>query len=42
MTVDGCKPADVAAELGMNVSAVYMAKSRVFRRIRQELAGLLD
>jgi RNA polymerase sigma-70 factor (ECF subfamily) len=33
--------ADVAAELGLSVDAVYAAKSRVLRRLRQELSGLL-
>jgi RNA polymerase sigma-70 factor (ECF subfamily) len=32
----------VAAELGISRDAVYAAKSRVLRRLRQELAGLLD
>ena len=31
-----------AAELGIGVGAVYMAKSRVLSRLRHELAGLLD
>lgn len=34
--------AEVAAELGMSVAAVYAAKSRVLRRLREELEGLLD
>ena len=34
--------ADVAAELGLTENAVYLAKGRVLRRLRQELAGLLD
>jgi RNA polymerase sigma-70 factor (ECF subfamily) len=34
--------ADVAKELGITVNAVYVASSRVVRRLRQELAGLLD
>lgn len=33
---------DVAKELGISVNAVYLAKSRVLRRLREELAGLLD
>jgi RNA polymerase sigma-70 factor (ECF subfamily) len=40
--VTGRRAAEVAAELGMSEGAVYVAKSRVLRRLRQELAGLLD
>jgi RNA polymerase sigma-70 factor (ECF subfamily) len=32
----------VARELGITVNAVYLAKCRVLRRLRQELEGLLD
>jgi RNA polymerase sigma-70 factor (ECF subfamily) len=35
-------PADVAAELGMTVNAVYLAKSRVLRRLREEFADLIE
>jgi RNA polymerase sigma-70 factor, ECF subfamily len=35
-------PADVAAELGLTVNAVLLAKSRVLRRLREEGRGLLD
>lgn len=42
VAVDGEIPADVAAELGMTRHAVYKAKSRVLRRLRQELDGLED
>jgi RNA polymerase sigma-70 factor (ECF subfamily) len=35
-------PAEVARELGITVNAVYLAKSRVLRRLRQELAGMLE
>jgi RNA polymerase sigma-70 factor (ECF subfamily) len=42
VVVLGRAPADVAAELGLSVDAVYTAKSRVLRRLRQELAGLLN
>jgi RNA polymerase sigma-70 factor, ECF subfamily len=34
--------ADVAVELGISVNAVHLAKSRVLRRLREELNGLLD
>src|SRR5262249_11738594 len=41
-TVDGRAPADVAAELGLGLASVYQAKSRVLRRLREELGGLID
>jgi RNA polymerase sigma-70 factor (ECF subfamily) len=42
-TVVADRPAaEVAAELGISVDAVYAAKSRVLRRLRKELEGLLD
>ena len=34
--------AAVAAELGVTVNVVYIARSRVLKRLHQELAGLLD
>ncbi len=42
VAVDGQPAAAVAADLGMTVQAVYKAKSRILRRVRQELKGLLD
>jgi RNA polymerase sigma-70 factor (ECF subfamily) len=37
------RPAEeVARELGLSVNAVYMARSRVLRRLREELTGLVD
>ena len=42
LVIDGKSGADVGRELGMTVEAVYAAKSRVMRRLRQELDGLLD
>jgi RNA polymerase sigma-70 factor (ECF subfamily) len=41
-TVDGISPADVAAELGVGLASVYQAKSRVLRRLREELGGVID
>lgn len=35
--IDDRRATDVAAELGLSVAAVYMAKSRVLVRLRQEL-----
>jgi RNA polymerase sigma-70 factor (ECF subfamily) len=40
--VVGRPAAEVAAELGITLNAVHLAKSRVLRRLRQELDGLLD
>lgn len=40
--VGGDSAADVAADLGLSVAAVYKAKSRVLLRLRRELDGLLD
>ena len=37
---DGVKPADVALELGLTLNAVFLAKSRVLKRMREELRGL--
>jgi RNA polymerase sigma-70 factor (ECF subfamily) len=42
LVVAGRPGADVAAELGMTENAAYIAKWRVLRRLREELAGLLD
>jgi RNA polymerase sigma-70 factor (ECF subfamily) len=40
--VEGRSAAEVGRELGLGVEAVYAAKSRVLRRLRQELGGLFD
>jgi RNA polymerase sigma factor (sigma-70 family) len=40
--LDDARPADVAAELGITVNAVLIAKSRVLRRLREEGRGLVD
>jgi RNA polymerase sigma-70 factor (ECF subfamily) len=42
LVVEGKSGAEVAAELGLSIDAVYAAKSRVLRRLRRELDGLLD
>jgi RNA polymerase sigma-70 factor (ECF subfamily) len=42
VAVDEQRPAEVASALGMSVNAVYLAKSRVLRRLREELAGLVE
>jgi RNA polymerase sigma-70 factor (ECF subfamily) len=35
-------PAEIAADLGISVNAVYLARSRVLRRLRAEFAEVLD
>lgn len=42
VVVEGQSPADAAAALGMTASAVYTAKSRVLRRLREEFADLIE
>lgn len=39
--IDGWSAADAAAELKLSVDAVYQTKSRVLRRLREELRGLV-
>ncbi|MEK6239523.1 MAG: sigma-70 family RNA polymerase sigma factor [Planctomycetales bacterium] len=40
--VDQDRPVDVAEDLKMSLHAVYKAKSRVLRRLREELSFLID
>ena len=40
--VEGRTAPEVAKELGVSLEVVYAAKSRVLKRLREELAGLLD
>lgn len=42
LVVDGQSPADVARELGTTVNTVYLAKSRVKKKFREEFDGLVD
>ncbi len=42
IAVEGLSAGEVSAKLGMSVGAVYVAKSRVLKRLREELAGLLE
>jgi RNA polymerase sigma-70 factor (ECF subfamily) len=41
-TVEGQPAGTLASDLGMSVAAVYQAKARVLRRLREELGNLLD
>ena len=40
--LDGRPPAEVAVELRLSVNSVLLAKSRVLKRLRAELSGLVD
>jgi RNA polymerase sigma factor (sigma-70 family) len=40
--VEGKKPKDVAAEMGMSLGAIYMARSRVVARLREFISGIED
>jgi RNA polymerase sigma-70 factor, ECF subfamily len=42
LAFDGIAASQVAAELGLTVGAVYIAKSRVLRRLREKAWGLID
>lgn len=42
VVLEGRPAAEVAAELRLTVNAVYIAKSRVLTRLRQEATGLVD
>jgi RNA polymerase sigma-70 factor (ECF subfamily) len=41
-TVDGRSVADVAADMGVSPAAVRQAKSRVLRRLREQIGDLVD
>jgi RNA polymerase sigma-70 factor (ECF subfamily) len=40
--VEGHAPADIAADLGISVNAVYVAKARLLARLREEFGDLID
>ncbi|HEX4607961.1 MAG TPA: sigma-70 family RNA polymerase sigma factor [Urbifossiella sp.] len=42
VVVDGQRPEDVAAELDIQVHSVYLAKSRVLRRLQDEFGDLVS
>ena len=41
-TVEECTGSEVAVQLGLSVGAVYVAKSRVLKRIREKVASVAD
>ena len=42
VAIDARRPAEVAAELGMTVRAVYQAKARVLHELRRQLGEFED
>jgi RNA polymerase sigma-70 factor (ECF subfamily) len=42
VAIDGERPDVVAAELGISLNAVFVAKSRVLSKLRQEAEGLVE
>lgn len=42
VALEGARPDAVARELGMSLNAVFIAKSRVLSRLRQEAEGLVE
>jgi RNA polymerase sigma-70 factor (ECF subfamily) len=42
VALEGASSTEAAQELGLSVGAVYAAKSRILRRLREEAEGLVD
>jgi RNA polymerase sigma-70 factor (ECF subfamily) len=42
VAVEGARPTDVASELEMSLNAVYLAKSRVLHRLREEFGDFIE
>ncbi len=42
VVVDGQPPAAVASELGISTNAVYLAKARILKRLREEFAEVIE
>lgn len=42
LVVEGCSPQQISTDLGTSVNAVYLIRSRMLRRIREELTDLLN
>lgn len=42
VVIDGKTPAEAAAELGTTINIVYLAKSRILKRLRDDFGNLLE
>ena len=42
VALDGAPAAEVAKELNLTTNAIFIAKSRILARLRQESRGLID
>ena len=42
VTLEGVSPAQAAEQLGITTNAVFIAKSRVMQRLKEEASGLID
>lgn len=42
VTVDGASALDVSKELGVSTNSVYLAKSRILKRLREEFCDIID
>ncbi len=42
VAAEGQNPKQVAIDLGMTINSVYLAKSRILHRIREEFGGLIE
>lgn len=42
VTVNGVSAADVASDMGITVNTVYLAKSRILKRLRDEFSDIID
>ena len=42
VVIEGMPAKDVSKKLGISVNSVYIAKSRILKRLRMEFDGLLD
>jgi RNA polymerase sigma-70 factor (ECF subfamily) len=42
LVLEGTSPSEVAAELGVSINTVLLAKGRVLKRLRSELDGFIE